>query len=88
MDTVLAIDAAAAAQRPYSDNSSARDNTLLALITYGEGYHNYHHTFQWDYRNGIRWWHFDPTKWLIRSLERAGRVDDDSLDAKGGAGGG
>jgi stearoyl-CoA desaturase (delta-9 desaturase) len=58
--------------RPYSDNSSARDNTLLALITYGEGYHNYHHTFQWDYRNGIRWWHFDPTKWLIRSLERAG----------------
>ena len=58
--------------RPYSDNSSARDNTLLALITYGEGYHNYHHTFQWDYRDGIRWWHFDPTKWLIRSLERAG----------------
>lgn len=58
--------------RPYSDNSSARDNTLLALITYGEGYHNYHHTFQWDYRNGIRWWHFDPTKWLIRSLERVG----------------
>jgi stearoyl-CoA desaturase (delta-9 desaturase) len=58
--------------RPYSDNSSARDNTLLALITYGEGYHNYHHTFQWDYRNGIRWWHFDPTKWLIHSLERVG----------------
>lgn len=58
--------------RPYSDNSSARDNTLLALITYGEGYHNYHHTFQWDYRNGIRWWHFDPTKWLIRTLERVG----------------
>ena len=27
---------------------------------------NYHHTFQWDYRNGNKWWHYDPTKWLIR----------------------
>jgi stearoyl-CoA desaturase (delta-9 desaturase) len=34
----------------------------------GEGYHNYHHHFQRDYRNGIRWWQFDPTKWLIRGL--------------------
>jgi stearoyl-CoA desaturase (delta-9 desaturase) len=34
----------------------------------GEGYHNYHHSFQRDYRNGIRWWQFDPTKWLISSL--------------------
>lgn len=59
-------------QRPYSHSSSARDNPLLALLTWGEGYHNYHHTFQWDYRNGIRWWHWDPTKWLIRSLAAVG----------------
>jgi stearoyl-CoA desaturase (delta-9 desaturase) len=38
----------------------------------GEGYHNYHHSFQRDYRNGIRWYQFDPTKWLIRSLSWAG----------------
>jgi stearoyl-CoA desaturase (delta-9 desaturase) len=63
-------------QQPYSDKSSARDNPLLALITYGEGYHNYHHTFQWDYRNGIRWWHYDPTKWLIRSLSWLGLTSD------------
>jgi stearoyl-CoA desaturase (delta-9 desaturase) len=62
--------------RPYSDKSSARDNAVLALLTYGEGYHNYHHTFQWDYRNGIRWWHFDPTKWLIRSCEWIGLTSD------------
>jgi len=52
-------------RQPYTDENSARDNDFLALFTYGEGYHNYHHIFQTDYRNGIRWWQFDPTKWFI-----------------------
>ncbi|MCB1842766.1 MAG: fatty acid desaturase [Halioglobus sp.] len=51
--------------RPYTESNSARDNGLLAFLTYGEGYHNYHHIFQTDYRNGIRWWQWDPTKWMI-----------------------
>ncbi len=63
-------------RQTYSDASSARDNPLLALITYGEGYHNYHHTFQWDYRNGIKWWHYDPTKWFIRSCAFLGLASD------------
>ncbi|SHI20534.1 acyl-CoA desaturase [Ferrimonas marina] len=58
--------------QPYSDQHSSRDNGVIALLTYGEGYHNFHHTFEYDYRNGIRWWHFDPTKWLIRALEKCG----------------
>jgi stearoyl-CoA desaturase (delta-9 desaturase) len=62
--------------QPYSDASSARDNPLLALITYGEGYHNYHHTFQWDYRNGVKWWHFDPTKWMIKLCSLVGLTRD------------
>jgi len=53
--------------QPYTDENSARDNHFLALITYGEGYHNYHHLFQNDYRNGIRWWHLDINKWFISS---------------------
>lgn len=63
-------------RQPYSQKSSARDNGLIALLTYGEGYHNYHHTFQWDYRNGIRWWHYDPTKWLIRACSWVGLTSD------------
>jgi len=55
-------------RQPYSDQNSSKDNGVLAFLTMGEGYHNYHHNFQRDYRNGIRWWQFDPTKWLIRSL--------------------
>ena len=55
-------------KQTYTDVNTARDNGILALFTFGEGYHNYHHIFEYDYRNGIRWWHYDPTKWLIKSL--------------------
>lgn len=58
--------------QPYTDENTAKDNALLAYFTFGEGYHNYHHCFQFDYRNGIRWWHFDPTKWFIWSLDKVG----------------
>jgi stearoyl-CoA desaturase (delta-9 desaturase) len=58
--------------RPYTDSNTARDNGILAFFTFGEGYHNYHHIFEYDYRNGIKWWQFDPTKWLIRSLATVG----------------
>jgi stearoyl-CoA desaturase (delta-9 desaturase) len=53
--------------QPYGDKTTARDNFVLAFLTYGEGYHNFHHRFEADYRNGIRWYHWDPTKWLIRT---------------------
>lgn len=56
----------------YSAEHSAVDNYILCLLTFGEGYHNYHHTFAYDYRNGIRWYHFDPTKWLIWTLNKLG----------------
>jgi len=52
--------------RNYDPTQTARDNWFISLFTFGEGYHNYHHTFAWDYRNGIKWYHWDPTKWLIR----------------------
>jgi stearoyl-CoA desaturase (delta-9 desaturase) len=58
--------------RPYTQDNSARDNGFLAFLTYGEGYHNYHHIFQTDYRNGIRWWQWDPTKWMINLCSKVG----------------
>jgi stearoyl-CoA desaturase (delta-9 desaturase) len=62
--------------QPYTDENSARDNGALALITYGEGYHNFHHIFQNDYRNGVRWWQYDPSKWLIATLSGLGLASD------------
>jgi stearoyl-CoA desaturase (delta-9 desaturase) len=68
--------------QPYGNKTSARDNFVMAFLTYGEGYHNFHHRFQIDYRNGIKWYQWDPTKWLIWFSSRFGmttnlrRVDD------------
>lgn len=58
--------------RPYSKKCSARDSWIMALVTFGEGYHNYHHEFQHDYRNGVKPWHWDPTKWTIWTLNKLG----------------
>ena len=44
----------------------------MAWFTFGEGYHNFHHEFQHDYRNGVKPWQFDPTKWAIWLLHRLG----------------
>jgi len=58
--------------QPYSSRCSARDSWIMALLTFGEGYHNYHHEFQHDYRNGVKAWQFDPTKWSIWALNKLG----------------
>jgi stearoyl-CoA desaturase (delta-9 desaturase) len=60
--------------QPYSSKCSARDSWILAIITFGEGYHNYHHEFQHDYRNGVKPWQIDPTKWIIWILSKIGLV--------------
>ena len=74
-------------RQPYSTECTARDSFLLALFTFGEGYHNYHHEFQHDYRNGVKPWQFDPTKWIIWTLSKIGltknlrRVSADKIRA-------
>ena len=62
--------------KPYSSEHSAVNNFVLALLTLGEGYHNYHHTFSGDYRNGVRWYQFDPPKYLIWFLSKTGLAWD------------
>jgi len=57
-------------RRPYSLANSSRDSFFTALLTMGEGYHNFHHRFANDYRNGVRWFHFDPTKWWVWTLSK------------------
>ena len=59
-------------RQPYSTKCSARDSFLMSLFTFGEGYHNYHHEFQHDYRNGVKSWNWDPTKWMIWLLSKCG----------------
>ena len=58
--------------RRYNPDVSARDSWLVALVSLGEGYHSFHHRFPADFRNGIRWYHWDPAKWFIRGLRAVG----------------
>jgi cytochrome b involved in lipid metabolism len=59
----------------YSRSNSSRDSWWVSLITLGEGYHNYHHTFPRDYRNGSLWYNVDPSKWLLYMLPKLGLAE-------------
>lgn len=59
-------------QQLHGSSDSSRDSWLVSLVTFGEGYHNYLPMYQTDYRNGPRWYHFDPSKWLILWLYSVG----------------
>lgn len=58
--------------KPFSQEHSAVNNYIISFLTFGEGYHNYHHTYANDYRNGVYWYQFDPTKWFIWLLSKFG----------------
>jgi stearoyl-CoA desaturase (delta-9 desaturase) len=71
-------------EQEYSTENTSRGNFILALFTNGEGmgqlvpssltlgHHNFHHEFPRDYRNGIRYLDWDPTKWLIAGFSYCG----------------
>lgn len=59
-------------EQTYGKANSAKDSVFISFFTHGEGYHNFHHHFQADYRNGVRWYDWDPTKWFIRLLSFIG----------------
>jgi len=58
--------------KPFSREQTAVNNFIISILTFGEGYHNYHHTFASDYRNGVWWYQFDPTKIIIWALSKVG----------------
>lgn len=59
-------------EAPFDDKHTPRDHLVTALVTIGEGYHNFHHQFPMDYRNAIKWYQYDPTKWFIWGCKQIG----------------
>lgn len=59
-------------KQTFDAKISARDNFIGGLLTNGEGYHSFHHRFPGDYRNGIKWYQWDPGKWLIQVWRKLG----------------
>lgn len=58
----------------FDDYHTPKDSWITAIVTCGEGYHNFHHEFPQDYRNAILWHQYDPTKWLIKGLSLIGQT--------------
>ena len=58
--------------KTYDSRDASRNLWWVALITYGEGWHNNHHAFQHSARHGLAWWEFDTTYLTIRFLEILG----------------
>eukprot|EP00164_Ancoracysta_twista_P000409 GFYU01000557.1.p1 GENE.GFYU01000557.1~~GFYU01000557.1.p1 ORF type:complete len:776 (+),score=262.06 GFYU01000557.1:127-2454(+) len=60
----------------FDDDLTPKDSIITALCTFGEGYHNFHHEYPQDFRNAIRWYQYDPTKWLIHASHFFGLVSN------------
>ncbi|MGQ0535738.1 MAG: acyl-CoA desaturase [Methanobacteriota archaeon] len=60
--------------RPFVTDDESRNNVLVALFGFGEGWHNNHHAFPRSAFIGIRWWQFDPGRLVIRVLAAFGLV--------------
>jgi len=58
--------------QPFADDHTPKDHFVTAILTFGEGYHNFHHEFPYDFRNAIYWYQYDPTKWFILALRSIG----------------
>jgi stearoyl-CoA desaturase (delta-9 desaturase) len=59
-------------QRPYATRDLSRNNWVMGLLAFGEGWHNNHHAFPRSAFHGLRWWQFDTSALFIRGLEKVG----------------
>jgi stearoyl-CoA desaturase (Delta-9 desaturase) len=74
-------------RRPYETRDRSRNNWVVAVVTFGEGWHNNHHGFPRSARLGLTPGQVDPGWWLVRALERAGLAVAVRTPRPGGAGG-
>ena len=68
--------------RTHNSNDSSTNCWWVALLTFGEGWHNNHHAFQYSARHGLEWWEIDITWMTIRLLEILGLATDVKLVKK------
>ncbi len=63
-------------RRRFATRDDSRNNMLLALLTFGEGWHNNHHFYPGSVRQGFYWWEVDVTWYGLRLLAALGLVHD------------
>ena len=60
------------ATAPIQTRDTSTNLWWVALLAFGEGWHNNHHAFQTSARHGLRWWELDATYWAIRFMALVG----------------
>jgi stearoyl-CoA desaturase (delta-9 desaturase) len=63
-------------RRRYATRDDSRNNWWIALLTFGEGWHNNHHHFPGSVRQGFYWWEIDLTYYLLRAMAACGLIWD------------
>lgn len=58
--------------RTYESEDRSTNCWWVALLAYGEGWHNNHHTYQYSARHGLKWWEIDLTWMMIQLLQMLG----------------
>ncbi|KAL5728783.1 hypothetical protein ACHQM5_001823 [Ranunculus cassubicifolius] len=66
-------------QRAWNTGDLSTNNWFIAMLTYGEGWHNNHHAFEYSARHGLEWWEIDVTWYFIKLLECLGLATDVKL---------
>ena len=59
-------------RRRFNTRDDSRNNWWVALLTFGEGWHNNHHAHPTSARHGLAWYEFDPSWILLKALKRLG----------------
>jgi stearoyl-CoA desaturase (delta-9 desaturase) len=63
-------------KREFETTDQSRNEWLVGLLGFGEGWHNNHHAFPRSAFHGLHWWQFDLSGYVIWTLERIGLVKD------------
>jgi stearoyl-CoA desaturase (Delta-9 desaturase) len=62
--------------KSYETKDNSRNNFIVAVLTFGEGWHNNHHRYPGSAKAGMRWWEVDMFYWVILLLEAMGLIWD------------
>ncbi|TKY64572.1 Palmitoyl-monogalactosyldiacylglycerol delta-7 desaturase [Spatholobus suberectus] len=66
-------------KQAWNTRDLSRNNWWVALLAFGEGWHNNHHAFEYSARHGLEWWQLDMTWYVVRFLQAIGLATDVKL---------
>ncbi|OIT08750.1 PREDICTED: palmitoyl-monogalactosyldiacylglycerol delta-7 desaturase, chloroplastic-like [Nicotiana attenuata] len=66
-------------KQAWNTGDLSRNNWWVALLAFGEGWHNNHHAFEYSARHGLEWWQLDMTWYVVRFLQAIGLATDVKL---------